>query len=305
MSNEMFPKRVTIELTNKCNVSCTFCHRCEFDMKIGDMTFELYKKIIDEMANHLPIAMVPFFRGESLLHPQFIEFIQYAKEKNIGPIQYTSNGLALSKELSQKIIDAGIDFVSFSLDTLDAELYKKSRLAGNLQTSMDNVKYFAKLCKEYKQKGLKVPEIQVSSVDIDLYKDGQREFVDFWKKYVDIVRIYEEHDNNGRFRNKEVSKKFEYIIDRRPCKKIYTDMVICWDGSISLCCYDWNETHNFGNLNEKSISEIWNSIEYQKLREMHENNTISEDFICYECEFWKADYLDKKVLGKIFRSEDC
>lgn len=301
MKEEMFPKRVTIELTNRCNVSCTFCHRCEFKMKIGDMSVELYKKIIDEMAEHIPVAMVPFFRGESLLHPKFIEFVKYAKEKGIGPIQYTSNGLALTKELAKKIIEAEVDFVSFSLDTLDVDLYKQSRLAGNLHKSMDNVIFFAELCNKYKENGKKVPEIQVSSVDIDLYREGQRDFIDFWRKYVDIVRIYEEHDNNGRFRNKEASQKLEYIIERKPCKKIYTDMVICWDGSISLCCYDWNELHDFGNLKKDSIVEIWNGNAYKKLREMHENNAITDDFICKECEFWKADYLDEHILGKIYR----
>ena len=42
-----FPNRVTIELTNRCNVSCTFCHRQVVQMELGDMSYELYNKIID------------------------------------------------------------------------------------------------------------------------------------------------------------------------------------------------------------------------------------------------------------------
>ena len=83
MKRENFPNRVTIELTNRCNVSCTFCHRQVVNMALGDMSFELYKKIIDEMAEHLPIKMVPFFRGETIMHPEFVKFMRYAKGKGI------------------------------------------------------------------------------------------------------------------------------------------------------------------------------------------------------------------------------
>lgn len=300
MNKSQFPNRVTIELTNRCNISCTFCHRNDFDMKLGNMTDELYKKIIDEMAENLPVAMVPFFRGESLLHPHFIEYIQYAKEKGIGPIQFTSNGLLFNKDMAQKLIEAGVDFASFSLDTIDEKLYSASRRHGNLKKSMENVEAFAVMCKEYREKGIKTPTIQVSTVDIDEYRSEQKEFIEYWKKYADVVRVYEEHDNNGRFRNKEVSARLQAVGARKPCRKLYTDMVIYWDGNISLCCYDWNETHSFGNVNNMTMKEIWNSDEMNALRKMHETDTITDDYICKECEHWKADYIDQKFLGKAY-----
>ena len=300
MNKLQFPNRVTIELTNRCNISCTFCHRNDFDMKLGNMTDELYKKIINEMAENLPVAMVPFFRGESLLHPHFIEYIQYAKEKGIGPIQFTSNGLLFNKDMAKKLIEAGVDFASFSLDTIDEKLYSVSRRHGNLKKSMENVEAFAVMCKEYREKGIKTPTIQVSTVDIDEYRNEQKEFIEYWKKYADVVRVYEEHDNNGRFRNKEVSDRLQAVGARKPCRKLYTDMVIYWDGNISLCCYDWNETHSFGNVNNMTMKEIWNSDEMNALRKMHETDTITDDYICKECEHWKADYVDQKFLGKVY-----
>ena len=71
-----FPNRITIELTNQCNVSCSFCPRQKINMEIGFMDIKLYKKIIDEASSHLPVKLVLFFRGESMLHPQFIECLQ-------------------------------------------------------------------------------------------------------------------------------------------------------------------------------------------------------------------------------------
>ncbi len=298
MDRASFPQRIAVELTNKCNLACTFCHRVEIDMKLGNMSTDLYKKIIDEMSERTPVAMVPFFRGESLLHPKFIDFIRYAKEKGIAPIQMTSNGFLLDEKMSYEIIESGIDFISFSMDTLDEEKYNTSRVHGDLKRSMNNVIRFTEICEEYKKKGEKVPEIQVSSVDTDDYRDGQEEFISFWREHADFVRIYEEHDIDGRFRNREHIKEADTIIKRLPCRRLYTDMVINWDGSISLCCYDWAETHNLGNVQNDSIMKIWNADEMQKLRKMHENNCITSDYLCYQCEYWKADYLDEKVLGK-------
>lgn len=298
MKKLSFPDRVTIELTNRCNVACTFCHRNCFNMQLGDMSEILYKKIIDEMAEHTPIKMVPFFRGESILHPQFVEFMRYAKSKNIGPIQLFSNGLAFDSNIAQEVIDSGVDFVSFSLDTLDYEVYKKSRLMGDLNTSMRNVEYFGMLCKKEKEKGNKVPEVQVSSVDLEIYKSKQKEFIDYWKKYVDIVRIYEEHDENGQFVDETVRKQLAFISERKPCHKLYSDMIIYWDGRVALCNYDWNETHNIGNVNETSMESIWNSEIYNEIRDAHENNTIKNEYICSKCEHWKAGYLKRAFLGK-------
>lgn len=108
-----FPDRITVELTNRCNVSCTFCPRQSVDMKIGYMSMELYKKIVDEAAKHLPVKLVVFFRGESLLHPQFIECVEYAKKRGIGPIQYATNAFEMTKDMADKLLETGIDFISF------------------------------------------------------------------------------------------------------------------------------------------------------------------------------------------------
>lgn len=299
MNKLEFPERVTVELTNRCNVSCTFCHRNSFDMKLGDMSFELYKKIIDEMSQHKPIKLVPFFRGESILHPQFIECMEYAKKRGIGPIQLFSNGLNFNKEIAEKVIEAGVDFISFSLDTLNTEIYKKSRLLGDLDVSMENVKAFGILCRQYRKAGKAVPEVQVSTVDLEVYHSEQQAFIDYWKQYVDIVRVYEEHDENGGFVNPEVSKALGCISERRPCHKLYRDMIIYWDGSVALCNYDWNNQMEIGNVNRNSLSEIWNSEKYKKIRNMHETDSIDKEIICSKCEHWKAGYLENHYLGKM------
>ncbi len=296
-----FPNRITVELTNQCNVSCTFCPRQSVDMKIGFMSMELYKKIIDEASEHLPVKLVIFFRGESLLHPEFIECVKYAKDKGIGPIQYATNAFELTNDMSDKLLETGIDFISFSLDTLDPEIYRKSRLCGNLDISRDNVIYLSKKCDEKRKKGLQVPTLQVSTVEIEEYMPEQGKFIEFWKKYVDIVRVYYEHDDNGRFRNVEVQRLLEEEVpERKPCRKLFTDLLVYWDGQLALCNYDWRGGLQGLNLNKMTIEEAWNSNLYEQLREAHNNGEISDDTMCQNCQHWRIDYMQNGYLGKLY-----
>lgn len=300
MNNLEFPDRITIELTNQCNVSCSFCPRQEVAMQIGYMDMGLYKKIIDEAAEHLPVKLVLFFRGESLLHPQFTDCLKYAKEKGIGPVQFASNGLALNETMADQMLEAGIDFISFSLDTLDSSIYKLSRQHGDLHTSMENVIRLGAKCKERRDKGLPAPTLQVSTIELDEYKKGQKEFIEFWQQHVDIVRVYYEHDENGKFRDSEVLLKLPAITERQPCRKLFTDLLIYWNGELALCNYDWKGGIHL-NINNISIYDAWHSEQYNRLREMHNKNMIEPGLICKDCEHWRIDYVENGFLGKKYR----
>lgn len=296
-----FPNRITIELTNRCNVSCTFCPRQTIDMPMGDMDYELFKKIIDEASEHLPVTLVIFFRGESLLYDRFEEAVIYAKKRGIGPIQLASNALILDEKAAEMLIKCELDYISFSLDTLNEKIYSESRKYGDLKLSMDNVIAFSKKCKALKREGKFAPRLQVSTIEMPIYLKEQEEFVEFWIKYVDMVRVYYEHDDAGHFVDQNVDKLLLPDSERKPCRKVMTDLLIYWNGKIALCNYDWKGKAIKLDLLHYSISEIWNSEEFERVREMHLNNTYSDDIICKECSHWKIDYVNGGFLGKAFK----
>ena len=88
-----FPLRVTLELTNLCNYHCAMCpSRHQPDSVKGFMEPALFHRLVDEIAEHLPVTLVPFFRGETLLHPKAVELIAHAKSRGLGPVQLATNG---------------------------------------------------------------------------------------------------------------------------------------------------------------------------------------------------------------------
>lgn len=112
---DAFPRRVTLELTNRCNLRCTFCPRPYMEPARGDMDRALAGRIIDELAEHAPVQVAPFFRGETLLHPQWREILGDLKQRAGGPIQMTTNATRLDESATAAILDLEVDFISFSL----------------------------------------------------------------------------------------------------------------------------------------------------------------------------------------------
>ncbi|MBW2049067.1 MAG: radical SAM protein [Deltaproteobacteria bacterium] len=292
-----FPERITLELTNHCNLNCTFCPRKLMARHQGFMDSNLAKSIFDEMSEHLPVALVPFFRGETLLHPDWVELLAYAKERGIGPIQFTTNATLLNQQAAEDILDLGLDFVSFSLDTIDPEIYMKSRRGANYFKVLENILGFLDL---RRRRGMKQPEVQVSCVETAAHRPGLDAFVEFWRPKVDRVRIYVEHSGDGH--PGSIQEPLPGFERRQPCFKVFTDMVIYWDGEVALCNHDWtrDRNHRIGNVKDAGIRGVWKSQRYESIREAHRAGELAGEPPCDHCDHWKMFYLPEGYLGKIY-----
>jgi len=295
-----FPNRITLELTSRCNISCVFCPRKFMTKQQGDMDVTMVKRLLDEMADHLPVTLVPFFRGEPLLHPNYVEILRYAKKKGIGPIQLTSNGTLLDLAHAEELLDLEVDFLSFSLDTIDPKLYESTRRGSNYKKVVDNILQFLEL---KSRRGAKYPIIQVSAVETEKHKPGMKDFVRFWQSKVDFVRVYIEHTtgiNPGK-----IDMQLPAFSKRLPCHKVFTDMVILWNGYVALCNHDWTREDNtiIGNVLESNIFNVWHSQSYQKIRENHTFDNLVEEQVCENCDHWRLSYLPDGYLGRMYAME--
>ncbi len=157
-----------------------------------------------------------------------------SKKKELGPIQLTTNATLLSKDAANTIIDLELDFISFSMDTTDPQIYEQTRRGAKYNKTIKNILDFLEL-KEKKR--AKKPEVQVSAVETPLHKPGIEKFVKYWHPKADRVRIYTEHSRDNK--SGSISEPLPGFKHRMPCHKIYTDMIIYWDGEVALCNHDW------------------------------------------------------------------
>lgn len=56
-------------------------------------------------------------------------------------------------------------------------------------------------------------------------------------------------------------------VSQMTCKRPSNTMIIDVKGNVLICCDDYHRTTQMGNVNDKSIKEIWNSPKYKKIRE--------------------------------------
>src|SRR5437764_15329507 len=95
-----FPPIVIVANTTVCNLRCVHCPQGQGypereDYKATYMTWDVFKKAIDEVAEN-KITMLRFASdGESIIHPQFLDQVAYVKAKGISPLDLTTNAVLL------------------------------------------------------------------------------------------------------------------------------------------------------------------------------------------------------------------
>lgn len=268
---------------------------------MGFLDVALAERLLEEIAENAPVSVVPFFRGEPLLHPKWYDILHSIKKRGLGPIQLTTNATLMGKEEAQRLIDLEVDFISFSLDTLDSQKYERARKGADYRKVITNIERLIRL--KEKAQG-KFPEIQVSAIDTQVYREGIDSFIQYWQQRVDRVRIYIEHSQDGH--PGSIAHQLPEFDKRLPCKKVFTDMVILWDGEVALCNHDWTREKNnrIGNVVESSISTVWKSERYEKIRLMHRQGDVSAESLCEHCDHWKMYYIPEGFLGRLYTRDD-
>ena len=118
-----YPKKVYVELTTRCNLQCPMCLKFSEGNCIeeGDLPLALFKKLAPSL-KHTDILVLNGI-GEPLLHPDLDEMIATARAvmPANGCIGFQSNGLLINQARALRLIEAGLDTICLSLDSLDAD----------------------------------------------------------------------------------------------------------------------------------------------------------------------------------------
>ena len=265
----------------------------------GNMETSLAMRLIDEIAEHAPVQIVPFFRGETLLHPDWQKIIAYMKHKNVGQIQFTTNATLLTKEATAGILDLDLDFISFSMDTTDPQLYNKTRRGADYSTCLNNVLSFIE---ERNRRGSSLL-VQVSAVETERHKPLMDAFVNYWRERTDRVRVYAEHSTDGK--PGSIDAPLPTFDKRKPCRKLFSDMVVYWNGEIAVCNHDWTRLvtgPHIGSAKTSGLAACWLSPAYAELRRRHLEGDFSGTSVCEGCDHWKMYYLGNGFLGRAYEN---
>lgn len=280
--DKAFPHHLFIETTSFCNLKCKMCARNNCPISLGNMDFEIFKKIIDEAKIHASRTFSLHLFGEPLMDKGIVEKINYIKSanpKNI--IILTTNGVLLTPEIAEKIINK-VDKVVISLHSTDPHIYQQITGADKLAKVEDNVKELIKI-KDKNQANL--PQIYLRLVRLKENQEEINKFCQKWQSQPIILDIRDSHNFGGEITN-ELAKKMP--TKRYPCYHLWFSPGINWDGAVSICCTDTNRQAIIGNVKSEKLSTIWQNELINKYRQLHLKSNYKVIPLCDKCDVWNT-----------------
>ena len=260
--------------------------------KIGYMDWGLYKKIIDE-AKDFVYDINLFIGGESLFHKRLPDMIRYAKSNGIGT-RLSTNATVLTKDKTKALLDAGLDFIIFSFDGYEKDVYEKIRVNANFEKTLGNIKGFLE---EKKRRGVKKPYVVFQMIEFgemglfsDERKDENRKA--FFKALeglpIDKISLIQPHTFGGKIQ-REDGKGFRGVGPRYVlCTFLWYSMSIRWDGTAVPCCVDLAGDMPLGYVRKDSLLEIWNGSRLMDLRSKIASRQYKDVPLCRGCDIlWK------------------
>jgi radical SAM protein with 4Fe4S-binding SPASM domain len=278
------PTNLLIEPTNTCNLKCPGCPTGAgiLTRPKGYMSFQNFKKIINEISHSLEMVMLWNY-GEPLLNKDIFKMIKYAREKDIRVV--TSTNAHFLPGNIDNLINSKISKIIVSLDGASQKTYEKYRQNGNFHKVVQSIE---ELCQK-KDKNL-VVELQFI---IMRHNEHEAPKIKKLAKKLNVDRL---SLKSVWFLDKRLREKYKDLLPQNPkykrkleqsgyCIRPWYHMTIQWNGDAAPCCYDANCTINLGNVFKEGVRGIWNGKKFQKFRKIMKRQYHGEKIlqICNKC----------------------
>jgi len=279
-----YPSFILMEVTNACNLRCSMCliygEGVTRKREIGFIKKDIWQKAIDEMGSWSGQIMLDLHgAGEPLLHPELFDIISYAKTKGNLSVGFLSNATLLSREKAAAVMETGVDWIGFSVDGAQKDVFESYRKGAILEEVEDNINYLLSLRINNK------PTVFLNMVchaeaDADL-------FVEHWKGKVDTLLL-----SIKRINDRKKNKPISFV---KPCHLLSQQLIMGWDGTTVLCCEDFFCDYITGKFPEMSLSEIWQGRKFNKARLLHEKGNQRRIDLCCYCDSVAFHEFDEKT----------
>jgi MoaA/NifB/PqqE/SkfB family radical SAM enzyme len=289
----LYPERLYIFLTTRCNLRCFICRREDY---IGsDIDFENLK-ILKNAIKYSKIVNLTGW-GEATIYPKFPQVLEYiySINPNNNLIELTTNGTRLSEAIAI-LLNGHLSFLQISLNAATDETYNRDMKNGDFLKTLTNIKKFLNALEDEAKEKIdlhfvahtenfrEIPkfvelahELGIPSVSIGQYLVGCEEHRQF-----SLINVKDDYNNiisRAEARGKEldvrvVAPKFsnDLYLEKSileftapPCLSPFNECFIQPDGDVGVCCYAGAES--MGNAFKVSFESIWFGEKYHRLRQ--------------------------------------
>jgi cyclic pyranopterin phosphate synthase len=132
------PRSVRLSLTDRCDLACVYCRPHKQDGYLEDrLEIDAWKTMALGLVQ-AGVRRVRLTGGEPLLHPAVIEVVQFLGSLGLEDLALTTNATRLERH-AHALREAGLTRVNVSLDTLDADRFRRMTRGGKLDVVLRGI----------------------------------------------------------------------------------------------------------------------------------------------------------------------
>lgn len=273
------PNKAYLEITNVCNLSCSFCHGTIRKPKfISTEEFKIAATKLRPFADFLYFHLL----GEPLLHPDLEEFFKISHELGFK-VNITTNGTLL-KDREDVLLNAkSLRKVSISLHS-----YEVNSIGMSLDAYLD-------MCFEFCKKAAEKKKIAVmrlwnkggfDRLNSEILQKMHRAFKGDWQELYSGFKLCEYVFLEWGELFDWPDKGAEDIGSNHSCYGLRDQVGVLVDGTVVPCCLDAEGAINLVNIFESDLSEILSSDRAENLKKSFQTRNVTED-LCRKCGYAK------------------
>lgn len=276
-------KKVYIEISNICNLSCSFCPETRRKKEVMDLA--RFSHILDEIEPYTDYIYL-HIKGEPLLHQELDSILNISEQKGFK-VNITTNG-TLINNVQDKLLDKkALRQINFSLHSFEGEFN-------------ENVKYFGDIfdyIKLIKDSSI-IISLRLWNLDEDnVNKARNRKLLELIEKEFSLDYKIEDLVLSGRgykiannvYLNQDYEFKWPDLQEEEDdgigfCHGLRDHVGILVDGTVIPCCLDGEGVINLGNIDNNNFRDIINS---RRARQIYDgfSKRIAIEELCRKCGF--------------------
>lgn len=283
-------KRVYIEISNICNLECSFCLPLTRPRRI--MTVEEFTHIVKQIRLHTDFIYF-HVKGEPLMHPLLKELLDIAFEYGLK-VNLTTNGALLKARQALLLSHKGVRQVNISIHSfneqagINNEDYIKTAVAFAKKANKNGIYVVLRLWNLDKDNN-----IDKDSMKIIEYIENQFANDTDYPFPTPILQSMGNRQSIKIARHTFVSWEQEFIWpslenefvgDTGYCYGMRHQIAILVDGTVVPCCLDANGQAPLGNIYEMDFARIIATKKAKAIRHGFEN-LLAIDPLCKRCSF--------------------
>lgn len=280
-NNEMrFPRKMRLEITNKCNNRCVWCYASNRYEK-ENLSNEEFTSVIKSLADN-GVFEITFSGGEPTLNKALPELIEYAN--NLGLITHLiTNGTLLSKDVVKKLERAGLKTIQISVEGIEDQhnritnsncfkgcingiknvIDSRISLATNTTISSLNKNNVYEILQLLHSLGVKKANFNYCVTDKTDLKMSKEELENVLEQ---ISSFKKDGFETNWLQPMELCyiDIYKYFSKISKCSACDTSITISANGDLRPCSFSGTVV---GNIKKNNLEEVWNSNFFKKFRE--------------------------------------